>query len=174
MCIRDSLSPTQSLLFDFPATNTSVSWSVLTLGATGLDFQETSGTTCAASANTNCLINVAFSPTAAGLRRGAVLVSYTGSGSTMERVAIPIYATADAPQMAFEPGTVSAVSTGGGTSLSGPYQSVVDGTGNIYATDINNNVLVKIPAGGGAATTLTLTPAPTAIEGIAIDGAGNL
>lgn len=165
---------TQSLLFDFAGTETSVSWSVLTLGATGLDFQEASGTTCAASANSSCFINVVFNPTAAGLRRGAVAVTYTASDSTVHNIAIPIYATADAPQMAFEPGTVSPVSTGGGTSLSGPFQSVVDGAGNMYTTDTSNNVVVKIPAGGGAATTLTLTPAPTALQGIAIDGAGDL
>ncbi len=149
---------------------------VLTRGTQNLDFISGSGTTCNSSttASTSCSVQVNFLPTAAGLRDGAVVLFDTSLNPILT---LPLYGWGDAPLAALSPNTGSVVSTGS-IVTSNPYQVAQDGAGNIYVANYTGKSLVKIPTGGGAATTVALgTPASLAIQnltGVAIDGAGNI
>jgi sugar lactone lactonase YvrE len=149
---------------------------VLTRGTQSLDFTSGSGTTCNSStgASTACSVEVNFLPTAAGLRNGAVVLLDTSLNPILT---IPLYGWGDAPLAALSPNTGSVVSTGS-VVTSNPYQVAQDGAGNTYVANYTGKSLVKIPTGGGAASTVALgTPGSIAIQnltGVAIDGAGNL
>jgi sugar lactone lactonase YvrE len=142
-----------------------------TQGTPSLDFTVAS-TTCVAGTTTDgaCTVNVTFLPTAAGLRRGAMVI-YNNATPNVPILTVPIYGTGDAPVAALTPSTGSVISTGGLT-LSFPFQVALDGAGNMYVANDGGNV-VRIPAGGGAATVVAL-PTGEEVDGVAIDGAGNL
>jgi sugar lactone lactonase YvrE len=142
-----------------------------TQGTAGLDFTVAS-TTCVPGTTTNgaCTVNVTFLPTAAGLRRGAMVI-YNNAAPNVPILTVPLYAWADAPLAALSPSPGSVISTGG-VILSFPFQVALDGAGNMYVANDGGNV-VRIPAGGGAATVVTL-PTGEEVDGVAIDGAGNL
>jgi sugar lactone lactonase YvrE len=148
-----------------------------TQGTPGLDFTVAS-TTCVSGTTTDapCTVNVTFLSTAAGLRRGAVVI-YNDATPNLPILTVPIYGTGDAPLAALAPNTGTVVSTGGVT-LSGPFNLALDGAGNMYVGDYIGSNVTWIPAGGGAATVVALgTPGSIPadeITGVAVDGAGNL
>ena len=118
--------------------------SVMTMGATGQDFAEASGSTCAAqaySATTSCTINITVSPAAAGLRMGGLLIS-SNMGSTF----VSLYATGTGPQLAFTPATRSTVLTGLSV-ISRIDGLAVDGSGNLYVG--GSNAAEKATLAGG-------------------------
>ena len=142
--------------------------SILTTGATGLDFADAGGSTCTAqtySTETNCQVNVKFSPRAPGLRRGAVNI-YDGSGNIL--ASVPIYGVGTGSQVTYQPGT----QTNLGSGFSSPNALAVDASGNIFLADTGNAAVKKIPAGGGAP--VSLGSGFQQPRGIAVDGAGNL
>jgi hypothetical protein len=143
---------------------------VFTSGQQSLDFTSGTDTTCNGSTgpSTECSVEVMFLPTAPGLRNGAVVLYDTDLNPILT---VPLYAWADAPLAALSPSPGSVISTGGVT-LSFPFQVALDGAGNMYVANDGGNV-VRIPAGGGAATVVTL-PTGEEVDGVAIDGAGNL
>jgi sugar lactone lactonase YvrE len=151
-----------------------------TQGTPSLDFTVAS-TTCVAGVTNNgpCTVNITFLPTAAGLRRGAVVI-YDNSTPNVPILTVPIYGIADAPLAALTPNTGSVISTGSVTP-SFPFQVALDGAGNMYIADDGEDEdgnVIRIPAGGGAATVVALgTPGGDPIDeivGVAVDGAGNL
>jgi sugar lactone lactonase YvrE len=151
-----------------------------TQGTAGLDFTVAS-TTCVSGTTNNgpCTVNVTFLPTAAGLRRGAVVI-YNDATPNVAILTVPLYGFADAPVAALSPNTGSVINTGGVT-LAFPFQVALDGAGNMYVANDGGGEaanVVRIPAGGGAATVVALgSPGGDAIEeidGVAVDGAGNL
>ncbi len=169
-----SSSKSLTLPFTISVATTLGSVQALTLGVQSLDFTLGAGTTCSnGTTNTTCNIEVQFLPTAAGLRRGGVALF--DQSNTLLAV-VPIYGTGKAPLAVLSPGTASVVSTGG-VSLIFPFQTAIDGAGNIYAANYNGpsaNV-VKIAAGGGSASVVS-TGAYTLYNsaGVVIDGGGNL
>ena len=116
------------LTFNTTATRGSVS--VLTQGATGLDFANAGTGTCAAGTNYNAgdsrTVNVMFTPTVAGSRYGAVVLQ-GGSGSVI--ATSYLQGTGIGPQVAFLPGTERSVPT---SALASPSGVAVDARGNIY------------------------------------------
>jgi sugar lactone lactonase YvrE len=147
-----------------------------TQGTAGLDFTVAS-TTCVAGVTTDgaCTVTVTFLPTAAGLRRGAMVI-YNNATPNVAILTVPLYAFADAPLASLAPNTGTVISTGG-VALSYPFQLALDGAANMYVGDDGGNV-ISIPAGGGTATVVALgTPGGLSIDeidGVAVDGAGNL
>jgi len=161
-----------TLPFTIGAAATLGSVQALMLGAQSLDFALGAGTTCAnGTTNTTCDVEVQFLPFGAGLRRGAV--AFFDQTATLLAV-LPIYGTGAAPFAALSPGTASVVSTGA-VPITSPYQTAVDGAGNIYVSSYSTSKVVKIAAGGGSASVVS-TGALTLNEptGVAVDGAGNL
>jgi sugar lactone lactonase YvrE len=151
---------------------------VFTSGTPGLDFQIVSGdgTTCSSStlSGSSCTVEVSFLPTAPGLRTGAVVL-YDPDMNPI--VTLPLYGWGDAAVAALAPNLGAVVSTGA-VPLVFPFQIALDGMGNIYDANDGGGAgnLVKIPAGGGSASVV----APNGlsfggeIDGVALDGAGNL
>ena len=144
--------------------------SVMTMGATGQDFAEASGSTCAAqaySATTSCTINITVSPAAAGLRMGGLLIS-SDKGSTF----VPLYATGTGPQLAFTPATRSTVLSGLSV-ISRIDGLAVDGSGNLYVGGSNAAEKATL-AGGTYGSTSKLDTSLTSSAGEAVDGGGNV
>jgi trimeric autotransporter adhesin len=157
----------------FGAAATLGSVSVLTQGATGLDFANANAGTCTVGSSYNdgasCTVNVSFTPTLAGTRYGAVVLE-DGSGN----VAATGYlqGTGVGPQINFPPGTESTVTT---SALASPTGVAVDGSGNIYIADSNNNRVLKETLTAGSFTESTVpTSALSSPSGVAVDGGGNL
>lgn len=159
--------------FDVGSGITLPSIKIYTAGTQNLDFTIANDSTCVTGStyanNTDCTVDVTFSPTATGLRKGALVLNY-GYGS----LTVPLYAVADAPVAAITPSVASVINIGS-TTLSSPFQAAVDGAGNTYVTNYGSNIVVKIPAGGGTGTAVstgsfTLSQ-PT---GVAVDASGNL
>jgi uncharacterized protein (TIGR03437 family) len=149
-----------------------------TSGTQNLDFQIVSGanTTCSGAPSvTYCTVEVAFLPTAPGLRNGALVLYDPDSNPVLT---VPLYGFGDAPVAVLAPNTGTVLSTGG-VPLVFPFQIALDGAGNIY--DANDGGgdggnLVKIPAGGGTASVVTPNGFTFGgeVTGVAVDGAGNL
>lgn len=148
--------------------------SIYTAGTPNLDFTvaANSQTPCATGiSGVTCTVNVQFTPTTAGLRSGALVLSYS-SGS----VTVPLFGIADAPVSVLSPAVASVVNVGS-TSIGEPFQTVYDGVGNIYVTSYENSAVYKIPAGGGSASKVTISNSSITLSnptGLAMDGAGNL
>jgi sugar lactone lactonase YvrE len=165
---------------------------VLTAGVPSLDFIAVPGGSCSSSAgslgcsgdtcngstgpSSYCSVEIAFLPTAPGLRMGSVVL-YDGATPPNAILTVPLYGWGDAPVAALSPNIGSVISTGGVT-LSNPIQMALDGAGNMYVANYGASNVMRIPAGGGAATVVALgTPASiplNEVTGVAMDGAGNL
>jgi sugar lactone lactonase YvrE/plastocyanin len=174
------ISPTFTIVFSFSTGSTVGGAGVLTLGASGKDFQRlasdsiTSGTcpvssSAAYKSGDSCMVNVTFDPQAPGVRNGAVVLYDTSTPpNTLAR--LPIYGTGIAPAIAFAPGTISTVAGTGGTcpnstQLCGdggkavnaqfhwPTATAVDGYGNLYIADEADNRVRRVDAVTGLITT---------------------
>jgi hypothetical protein len=145
--------------------------SVITQGATGLDFTNAGSGTCAATtygSSTSCTVNVNFTATHPGPRYGAVEV-LDGSGNLLATQYIT--AIGVSPQLIFSPAVQS--SLGGGFSQ--PDGVATDSSGNIYVADQANNAVKKIPSGCSISSCVTTIGGGfSSPYGIAVDGAGNV
>jgi hypothetical protein len=122
-------------------------------------------------------VKVAFHPVFPGLRRGAVVLRDTSTTPPGVVASVPLFATGDGPLAMFAPTAPTATLATGIT----PVQVVRDGAGNQYlANGGAGNVLFlpggapQLPAPAVTATVLIAGPTPGDIEGVALDGAGNL
>jgi large repetitive protein len=171
----------QTLNFVVNETATVTGVAIYTSGTQNLDFTiaANSGTPCTTgSIGTNCTVNVQFTPIAAGLRRGALVLSYTDTEVGTGTLVVPLSGIGDAPVAAMSPAVGSVVNVGS-VSISEPFQTAYDGASNIYVTSYQNSTVSKIPAGGGSSSTVTIPalPSPSTINqptSLAIDGAGDL
>jgi sugar lactone lactonase YvrE len=152
-----------------------------TQGTPALDYTVT-GTTCVAGTTTNaaCTVSIQFLPTAAGLRKGTMVLNVTPETPAPPTppttiLSVPLYGIADAPLATLSPGAASVISTGE-VATETPFQITEDGAGNMYVADYEGNNVLKIPPGGGSATVVSLGEELTTSEiaGVAIDGAGDL
>ena len=174
---------------------------VLTLGQTGKDYTASGTTdTCTSanlSANNTCQISIIFSPLAAGVRSGAVVLLDSGNNTLGIEY---LTGTGRAALGMMVPGTIKTLAgtdsyywIGDGqattNNLNLPAGVAVDGAGNVFIADSAHNVIREIPAGtvniqticgsptqagytgdGGPESSATLNNP----QGLAIDGAGNL
>ena len=165
-------SNTLALTYNVPGTDFGTT-SVLTQGASGLDFSLASGNTCTGNVGPGtCTVSVTFTPRAPGLRQGALELFNSGGGL----VAInQIYGNGQAPAVAFGPGTQTTLTTG---TLAAPKGLAVDAMGNLYigntsaTTTPGSGSVVKVPAGGG--TPIPLGGGFAYPQGLAVDGAGDV
>src|SRR5208282_5696441 len=147
---------------------------VLTAGQQSLDFTSGTDTTCNAStgASTSCSVEVMFLPMAPGLRMGSVVLYDTDMNPILT---VPLYGWGDSPLATLSPNTGTVINAGGLT-LSNPYQVALDGAGNLFIGDHQNNrILVVTPTGVVSVLSITgLSPALGFPTALALDAAGNL
>jgi large repetitive protein len=158
-----------TLIFNFTNTTAATIGApiALTGGATGKDFAVASGGTCNTTtsygvgdgATSSCTVNVTVTPSAPGLRMGAVELTTT-SGAVIATAYVN--GTGTGPQVAFMPGVQQTVAPTIAFGLA------VDGSGNFYAANGIGQV-IKYPAG----TTVVNLGTDTDFS-VALDGAGNL
>jgi hypothetical protein len=175
-------STTAPVTLTFPADGTISSISVVTQGATGLDFTNagTGGSCMVGAAYTKgqtCTVAVTFKPLFGGMRFGAVVAH----SATDVLVTTYLVGTGTGPQIAFSPSKTIAFDPpiqgrAGSKGLSTPQSVAVDGSGTLYVTTSNANGIVEIPAGG---TPFVFEPTVNGVQvgnvtSIAVDGAGNL
>jgi len=169
--------PTQTLTFLFDTSGTINAPAVLTQGATGKDFTDAGTGTCTTNGTNSyavgdsCTVVVNFVPKAPGTRYGAAELLDSSGG-----VIATAYLTGagTGPMVNFSPGVVStlAVSTG---NFNFPIGVAVDGSGNIFVADYNNNAVKEILAAGGYTTVNTLANGSfSGPAGVAVDGSGNV
>ncbi|MGA7521234.1 MAG: choice-of-anchor D domain-containing protein, partial [Acidobacteriaceae bacterium] len=170
-------SQSATVTLQFTAAETGISPSVVTQGATGLDFTDAGGGTCdtngtghAYNPEDTCTVNVKFAPKVAGARDGAVKLV---NGSSTVVATTFIYGTGQGPQLAFGP-PATPTTLGGG--FSGPAAVAVDGSGNVYIADgYPANAVKEMPAGCTSSSCVTtLGGGFNSPSGVAVDGAGNI
>jgi hypothetical protein len=159
---------TGTVTFTFSAQTTVSSISVVTKGATGLDFQP--GTPAATgactattySANATCTVAVTFNPLYPGGRLGAVLLATSSPAGVSTAY---ISGTGVGPLALFQPGVLTTTFS---TSLNAGRGVAVDGAGNVYVNESGGSAIDKFtPA--GVETQLAATNG----TGGTVDGAGN-
>jgi phospholipase C/sugar lactone lactonase YvrE len=164
-------APLQTLSYQFSSTTTLSAVDILTIGAPGLDYSDGGSSTCAVgtqyTAGSSCTVNVAFTPTAPGMRAGAVTLYM--QGSNLPLVTWYLNGVGQSGSVTIDPGTQSKL---GSMSGGAPYGSTVDGAGNVYVVDNAGGQVIELAANTFAqSTVLTGLSGPTTA---AIDGAGNL
>jgi sugar lactone lactonase YvrE len=183
-------SATQTLSISVTSGTTVGSVAVVTTGIANLDFANATGTTCTAklySSTTACAVNVTFTPTAAGLRMGAVVFYSKAKNAGTVLKSAPLYGIGIGPQIAYGPGTllvIDAASFNGRSSTTGlqnPRAVAADAAGNLFILDDDSDPvayrLVKVPAGGGTPTASDPTVNGEALylpSCVTVDGAGDL
>lgn len=158
-------APAQLVTFAFSQT-TAISNAVVVTGGvtqTGDYAKAPSGSNCIGSHNagTTCVVNVIFTPAAAGLRRGAVVL-YDATGKPSQVTMLRGFGVGSV--IAFgggAPVTIASVTTPNGVAL--------DGFGNRYVGSGNN--VVRIAPDGTASNALT---GLGSVVSVATDGMGNL
>ena len=166
-------SSVQTLTYTFGNAVTLGATAVLTQGATGLDFANAGTGTCvpnvAYAAEQSCTVNVSFTPTYAGARYGAVVLTDTAGNVIATGY---LQGTGLGPQVNFLPNFESTVASAG---LLDPYGVAVDGSGNVYIADSYNNRILKETLSAGVYTESTIpTSSLYTPLGIAVDGSGNI
>lgn len=164
-----STGNTISLSFNAYGTALTGVQALVASSSTG-DFTIANTSTCAVGTTAACTLDITFTPQNPGLRKGAAILQY-GSASS-QRLIVPIFGYADAPVAAVSPAGGDVVNT---TAIAGPFQSVMDGAGNIYVTSYLDSKLYEIVAGSStpvAVSTGSYTLSSPA--GLAMDPAGNL
>ena len=170
-------SANQMATVTFTTAGTASNISVLTQGATGLDFAFRSGGTCttgtAYTVGQTCSVLYAFGPKYPYTRTGGVVVA-DSSGNVLANVFLTGLGTG--PLAVFPPLNTSAP-TQTLTSGQGNVEGVaVDGSGNVYLTPGANSVLELVAVGGvipASPTTRSFTGYSTPVA-LAVDGSGNL
>jgi hypothetical protein len=175
---RSSPAPI-SITLAFDTAETLGSIAVVTQGATGLDYTNAGGGSCALgtayAAGATCTVNVSFTPKFAGTRYGAAEL-LDGSGNVLETGYVQ--GTGVGPQVTFQPGTQSVVANYPNNGLNEPSGVAVDGSGNVYIADQDNDeVLKETLSAGGYTQSVIANYADNGLgspEGVAVDGSGNL
>ncbi len=168
-----SSAQTLVFVFDSAATlNASAPAEMLTMGGAGLDFADSGSGTCASgtsfAARATCTVSATFSPKAAGTRNGGAVL--TGSSGALIGSG---YVTGQGvgPQLAFLPPVQATL----GGSLDKPGAVAIDGLGNLYIADTNNNRVVKETLlQGGTYSQGTVASDLNEPRGVAVDGVGNV
>ncbi len=172
-------SATSAVTLTLPSAVTLGSISIVTQGATGLDFTNVGTGTCVAGTSyavgQTCTVDVNFKPVLAGARYGEASLK-DESGDAIAAGAL--YGIGAGPQIAFGPGTPVAIDPMvNGIALFWPYGVAVDGQRNLFIADGPHHRVVEMPARGGAP--IVIDPVVDGLglvkpAGLAVDGAGDL
>jgi sugar lactone lactonase YvrE len=168
-------APVQTLTYTFGSPTTLTAVSILTDGQPNLDYVDGGSSTCATAtpylSGQSCTVTVAFTPSAPGLRSGAVALFQQGTNVPL--AAWYLNGQGQSSAVTIDPGTQTSLSTlANNGQASG---TAVDGAGNVYVVDNANSAVFEL-----AAKTFTATPVVPSGSGlsnptaVALDAAGNL
>ncbi len=164
-----SSSAVTTLGFSSIATQTLGSMKLGVQGGASSDFADAGSSTCTSgltfNSGTSCLLNLKFSPTLPGYRKG--FVTLTKSGST-PIASFYLGGVATGAELAVDPGTQTTV----GTGLS-PTGVSADALGNIYVADSTSSSLLQY-ASSTATTSTSLITGLSSPGQVAVDGEGNV
>jgi sugar lactone lactonase YvrE len=166
-----STSATVSLPFSITANTKVGSIAVLTTGSTGRDFVQAMGSTCTAKTftmATSCTVNVAFRPSVAGLRLGAVTFFSAADNRGTALAEVPVFGIGTGPQLVFGPGGTQ---TKVGGRFVSPEAVAIDSASNAYIGDIALQEVFKVTPAGKQTAIGSGLEVP---GGVAVDGAGNI
>jgi sugar lactone lactonase YvrE len=168
VCSQNAQNCGSSVVLNFTATGAASPHTadVITDGLLNAshDFK-ISNNTCAGvfQSGGNCTVTVAFTPTYAGLRRGALLIK-DANGNVLADA--PISGVGIAPQIAFGPGIQTTVASNLGQEAG----LAIDSKFNLYIADVGNGRVVKqLPF--GSPTIIDNSGLP---HGLAINGEGDV
>ena len=166
-------APVQTLTYNFTTATTLSAVNILTTGASGLDYTDGGGSTCTAgtpyAANQSCAVTVAFTPSAPGLRSGAVTLF--AQGSTLPLTTFYLSGAGQSSAVTIDPGTQSTITTLSNNGQA--YGSVIDGAGNVYVLDGANSQVLELSAGSFKSSAV-ISSGLSNPSAVALDGAGNL
>ncbi|MGH9599713.1 MAG: Ig-like domain repeat protein, partial [Terracidiphilus sp.] len=183
-----STTNNQSVTVTAQANGTVHTVEILTLGANGLDFAVGTGTSSCptvtfSGGTTTCTESVTFTPTAPGVRMGAVVL-LDGSGHLLGEE--PISGTGSGGLGVLVPGNLIPVAGNNGeftavndglpatqADLDLPASVVVDGAGNLYIADSQHN-RIRMVCGAKTTATIAGTTCTTAGNISTIAGNGNV
>jgi hypothetical protein len=159
------------LAYNFTSDITLSAVSILTGGAPNGDFEDGEGSTCIAgtsyTAGQSCTVEVSFTPSAPGLRVGAIKLY--AQGQSLPLATFYINGTGESSEVTIDPGTQTSLGSLGGTTPAG---LAIDGAGNAYVSDATGKQVIEIAA--GTQTKTTVITGLSAPKGLAVDGSGNL
>ncbi|UWZ87011.1 cellulose binding domain-containing protein [Occallatibacter riparius] len=165
-------APPIPMMFTFDDAGTLGGVSVLTQGASGLDYTDARSGTCTANtsyaAGQTCTVNVSFTPRYPGSRNGAVVLT-APDGSVIATGYVQ--GTGVGPQVNFNPGTEISIPVAAG---SGPLDVAIDGAGNLFVLENGAQTLVEETASDGGYTETTIATGLSDPYQVVVDGAGNL
>jgi hypothetical protein len=164
-------APVQTLTYTFNLDVTLSAIDIFTQGATGLDYTDGGGSTCAVGtpymAGQSCTVTVAFTPVAPGERAGAAMLF--AQGSNLPLVTWYVNGIGESAAVTIDPGTQTTLAS---LASALTYGSAIDGAGNVYVTDNINGQVIRVAAGTLIqSTVINGLSAPTSV---ALDGGGNL
>jgi len=163
----------QTLTYYFDNSTTLSAINILTQGANGLDYTDGGSSTCtvgaAYSAGQSCVISVAFTPSASGLRSGSVAMF--AQGSNLPLMTAYLNGVGQSGAVTIDPGTQTTIATLSNGGQGG--SSAIDGSGDVYVVDHFNSQVFEVAAGNFAQSSVVSSglSSPTAV---ALDGGGNL
>jgi streptogramin lyase len=172
-------SSSSTLVFTFDATTTIGTPSVLTQGATGLDFKDTGSGSCNSNGTAHtyidgdsCTVNVIFTPKYPGVRYGAAVLR-DGAGNVIATGYVQ--GTGVGPQVSFPEGVLSTLLTTTGT----PNCIAADAAGNLYigvniAPYSASSKVIKESWNGSGFTESVVAGGFDQPLGLTVDGAGNV
>ena len=168
-------SPTQTATVWIPNGFTLGSISVVTQGATGLDFNFVSGGTCAVgtayTAAQTCTVNYTFKPKAPGTRMGAINLYDKTSPTPVLQATTYLDGTGTGPLAGFHPGRQLNLPT---PEVSCQSAVAVDAGGDVYVADPCNDIVYKETLSAGSYSQSTVASGSISPRGIAVDGSGNV
>jgi predicted outer membrane repeat protein len=170
-------SATQTVTVRITTAGTLAKISVLTQGATGLDYVVVAGGTCTLTTSytvgQSCTVKFSFTPSHPWVRYGGISLS-DASGMLLGNSFLNGVGTG--PQVSY-PLSAATVPSLLGSGFSSPLGVAVDGSGNVYVADTSHNSVKELMAVGGvvpASPTVVTWSGFSSPSGVAVDGSGNV
>jgi trimeric autotransporter adhesin len=157
-------APTFHIVFNSSTTIASITAVQGTAPAT--EFAVTPGGCApgAFAAQATCSFSISFTPSAVGLRKGAILIADNNGNTTTTLVS----GVGTGSGIAVDPGTPQAI----GTTFNTPAGIAIDRAGDVFVADPSASTVKEYPAGGGTAVSLgSNLSVPVSV---ALDGSGNV
>jgi hypothetical protein len=155
---------TFTVLFDAAGTIASLKAYQGSAAATEFAISADGCTGTTQGVRSTCTFNVTFTPSAVGIRRGAVVLT----DSTGAQVTTYLTGTGSGTGISVDPGTAVAI----GSTFTTPSGLAVDSSGNVFVADSGANTVSEFVGGSGAPVSIgTGLSSPT---GVALDNLGNV